>query len=361
MLDQLKKIAEKFEKIAEKMADPDVASDHEKYTELAKEYSELEVIVKQYRRYETVLGQMAEARGLLDESDDEELLELAREDLSLLEEESGQLEKEIQRLMVPPDPNDSKNTILEIRAGTGGDEAGIFAGNLYRMYEKFCENNRWKMELISSNEAEHGGFKEVIVLINGKGAFGRLKYESGVHRVQRVPSTESQGRIHTSAASVAVLPEAEEVAVAVPEADIRIDAFRASGNGGQHVNTTDSAIRILHIPTGLIVSCQDEKSQLKNKAKAMKVLKARLFDLEMQKQMDEISSQRRGMIRSGDRSEKIRTYNFPQGRVTDHRINLTLYRLDEVMNGDLDLLINELQIADQAERLQESGLELADE
>lgn len=354
MLDKLQAVEEKFLQISEQMANPQVASDHEKYTQLAREYSELEVIVKKYREYKQVLEHLEESRSLLQESSDEELKELAREELGELEQRQEALQKEIQRLLVPPDPNDNKNTIIEIRAGTGGDEAGIFAGDLYRMYLKYCERNRWKMEVLSSNGAEKGGYKEIIVSIKGKGAFGRLKYESGVHRVQRVPETESQGRIHTSAASVAVLPEVEDVEVHIDPNDLRIDVFRASGHGGQHVNTTDSAVRIVHLPTGLTVSCQDEKSQLKNKAKAMKVLNARLYDLELRKQQDELSSQRRGMIRSGDRSEKIRTYNYPQGRVTDHRINLTLYRLEEIMQGDLDMIIDELQIAEQAERLNES-------
>lgn len=353
MLDKLKDIEVKFENIALKMAEPEVASDHEKYTKLAREYSELEEIVKKYRIYKKTLEALEESKSILQDSDDEELKELAKDELGELQEAQESLEKEIQRLLVPPDPNDSKNTIMEIRAGTGGDEAAIFAGDLYRMYAKYCENNRWKMELMTVNDGEKGGFKEIVFSIDGKGAFGRLKFESGVHRVQRVPDTESQGRVHTSAASVAVLPEAEDVEVELGPNDIRIDTFRASGHGGQHVNTTDSAIRILHIPTGMIVSCQDEKSQLKNKAKAMKVLKARLYDLELRKQQESISSQRRGMIRSGDRSEKIRTYNFPQGRVTDHRINLTLYRLDEIMQGDIDMIIDELQVAEQAERLGE--------
>jgi peptide chain release factor 1 len=274
--------------------------------------------------------------------------------LTELEDDVEKLEKEIQLLLIPPDPTDSKNTIVEIRAGTGGDEAGIFAGDLYRMYIKYCEEMKWKTEVISANPSERGGFKEIIFSVSGKGAYGRLKYESGVHRVQRVPDTESQGRIHTSAASVAVLPEAGDVEVAIGPNDIRVDVFRASGHGGQHVNTTDSAVRVVHIPTGMIVSCQDEKSQLKNKAKAMKVLKARLYDLELRKQQESRSSQRRGMVRSGDRSEKIRTYNFPQSRVTDHRIGLTLYRLEEIMMGDIDSIIDALQLADQAERMKES-------
>lgn len=351
MLEKLQDLENKFERVAAEMADPDVAADHTRYRKLAEEYAELEEIVKRYREYQELEARREESEMILRESDDGELRELARMELEELEERIDALKKEIQRLLVPPDPNDQKNTIVEIRAGTGGDEAAIFAGDLFRMYSRYCERNRWKMELLSVNEGEHGGFKEIVFSISGKGAYGRLKYESGVHRVQRVPETESQGRIHTSAASVAVLPEAEDVEVAINPNDIRIDVFRASGHGGQHVNTTDSAVRILHIPTGLIVSCQDEKSQLKNKNKAMKVLKARLYDIELRKQQESIASERRSMIRSGDRSEKIRTYNFPQGRVTDHRIGLTLYRLNEILDGDLDMLIDELQVADQAERL----------
>jgi len=354
MLAKLQDIEKKFDKIALQMADPNVATDREKYTRLAREYSDLEDIVKKSRQYRRVLERMEESRSLLRDSDDDELQELAKEEIAELEEEAEKLEKEIQLLLIPPDPNDSKNTIVEIRAGTGGDEAGIFAGNLYRMYSKYCEEKKWKTEVISASPSERGGFKEIIFSVSGKGAYGRLKYESGVHRVQRVPDTESQGRIHTSAASVAVLPEAEDVEVEIGPNDVRVDVFRASGHGGQHVNTTDSAVRVVHIPTGLIVSCQDEKSQLKNKAKAMKVLKARLYDLELRKQQESISNQRRGMVRSGDRSEKIRTYNFPQSRVTDHRIGLTLYRLEEVMLGDIDVIIDALQLADQAERMKES-------
>jgi len=354
MLEKLRGIEQRFEKIAGQMADPLIASDHEKYSRLAREYAELEEIAQKSRQYRQALDRIKDSRAILEDSDDAELLQLAREELEMLEEQEKKLEKEIQRLLVPADPNDNKNTIVEIRAGTGGDEAGIFAGDLYRMYSRYCENNRWKIEPISASISERGGFKEIIFSVSGKGAYGRLKYESGVHRVQRVPETESQGRIHTSAASVAVLPEAEGVEIDIKPNDIRVDVFRSSGHGGQHVNTTDSAVRIVHIPTGLMVSCQDEKSQLKNKDKAMKVLKARLYDLELRKQQESISSQRRNMIRSGDRSEKIRTYNFPQGRVTEHRIHLTLYRLEEIMQGDLDMIIDELQLAEQAERLGES-------
>jgi peptide chain release factor 1 len=330
MVEKLLAIEKKFDKIARQMSDSNIAADHERYTRLAREYEE--------------------SRTLLRESDDEELQELAKEELGELEEKIEKLEREIQMLLIPPDPDDTRNTIVEIRAGTGG----IFAGDLYRMYSKYCERKRWKTETISATPSERGGFKEIIFSISGKGAYGRLKYESGVHRVQRVPETESQGRIHTSAASVAVLPEAKDVEVQINPNDIRIDVFRASGHGGQHVNTTDSAVRIVHKPTELVVSCQDEKSQLKNKAKAMKVLKARLYDLELRKQQESISNQRRSMVRSGDRSEKIRTYNFPQGRVTDHRVNLTLYRLEEIMQGDVDMIIDELQLVEQTERLKES-------
>lgn len=351
MLDKLKDIEAKFQQLAEQMADPNIASDHTQYTKLAQEYSDLEPLVKKIREYSRLNENIREAKQILNDSNDEELKELAKMQLDDAQSQIESLEKEIQQLLVPPDPNDLKNTILEIRAGTGGDEAAIFAGDLYRMYARYCELNRWKMETLSVSEGDHGGFKEIIVLIKGKGAYGKLKYESGVHRVQRVPETESQGRIHTSAASVVVMPEVEDVEIDINPNDLRIDVYRSSGHGGQSVNTTDSAVRIVHLPTNIVVTCQDEKSQLKNKEKALKVLKARLYDLEMSKQQENISNQRRSMIRSGDRSEKIRTYNFPQGRVTDHRIGLTLYRLNEILNGELDLLINELQIADQAERL----------
>jgi len=352
MLEKLQNIENKFLQISREMGNPEVASNPEIYTKLAREYSDLEPVVLKYRQYRTVLSQIEDSKSILQETDDEEMKMLARDELAELESQKETLEKEIQKLLVPPDPTDQKNTIVEVRAGTGGDEAAIFAGDLYRMYSRYCERNRWKMELVNVNEGEHGGFKEIIFSINGKGAYGKLKFESGVHRVQRVPDTESQGRIHTSAASVAVMPEADDVEIEIGPNDLIIDVYRSSGPGGQSVNTTDSAVRITHKPTGLVVTCQDEKSQLKNKNKAMKVLKARLYDIELRKQQESITSQRRNMIRSGDRSEKIRTYNFPQGRVTDHRIGLTLYRLNEIMDGDLDLLVGELQVAEQAERLE---------
>ena len=351
MLEKLKDIETKFLNLSAQMGEPEIASNPDKYTLLAREYAELEPIVFKYREYSILMDQIKESKDILHDSDDEELREMAKLQLDEAEENLESLTKALQKLLIPPDPNDQKNTILEIRGGSGGDEAAIFAGDLYRMYVRYCEIQRWKMDLISISEGEHGGFKEVIVSINGRGAFGKLKYESGVHRVQRVPDTESQGRIHTSAASVVVMPEAEDVEIDIGPNDLKIDVYRSSGNGGQSVNTTDSAVRITHTPTGFVVTCQDEKSQLKNKNKALKVLKARLYDMEQHKQQANIAIERRSMIRTGDRSEKIRTYNYPQGRVTDHRIGLTLYRLTEIVNGDLDMLINELQLAEQSERL----------
>ncbi len=352
LLEKLDKIEQRYREIATEMGKPEVASDHEKYAQLAKEYASLEEIVKKATSYRKILQEIEDTRTLIAEENDEELKDMASEELEELEQKAEKLEKEIQMMLVPPDPNDSKNVVMEIRAGTGGDEAGIFAGDLFRMYQKYCEKKGWKTEVLSASYSERGGFKEIIFSISGKNVYGRLKFESGVHRVQRVPETETQGRIHTSAASVVVLPEVEEVEIDINPNDLRIDVFRASGHGGQHVNTTDSAVRIVHLPTGITATCQDEKSQYKNKAKAMKVLMARLYDHEMRKQKEVLTNQRRSMIRSGDRSEKIRTYNFPQGRVTDHRINLTLYRLNEILDGDLDLLIDELLMADRSEQLQ---------
>jgi peptide chain release factor 1 len=351
MLDKIKKFEERYREIGQEMGKPEVANDYETYSRLAKEYAELEEIVKTGQKYRQVLEQLESTRQMLKEESDEEIRELAREELEQLEEQAAKLENQLKLLIIPPDPNDRKNVVMEIRAGTGGDEAAIFAGDLYRMYQKYCERQGWKTEVLSANYGERGGFKEIIFSVTGNNVYGKLKYESGVHRVQRVPETETQGRIHTSAASVVVLPEVEEVEIEIDPNDLRIDVFRASGHGGQHVNTTDSAVRIVHLPTGITATCQDEKSQHKNKAKAMKVLMARLYDMEMRKQQEQITSQRRSMIRSGDRSEKIRTYNFPQGRVTDHRINLTLYRLNEIMEGDLDMIIDELRMAEQEERL----------
>lgn len=346
MIEKLKKFQNRYQEIAEEMSKPEVVSNHEMYSKLAKEYADLEPVIKKAQQYKEVLHQLKNTEQMLRDETDEDIRAMAHEELEKLEQQVAKLEKEIRLLIMPPDPNDRKNIVLEIRAGTGGDEAGIFAGDLFRMYQKYSEERGWKVEVLDANYAERGGFKEIISSITGRDVYGRLKYESGVHRVQRVPETETQGRIHTSAASVVVLPEVEDVEIDIDPNDLRIDVFRASGHGGQHVNTTDSAVRIVHEPTGIMATCQDEKSQHKNKAKAMKVLKARLYDLEMRKHQEQISSQRRSMIRTGDRSEKIRTYNYPQSRVTDHRIPLTLYRLSDIMEGQLDLLLDPLQLAE---------------
>lgn len=353
--EQLKKLELHFEQINRQMAEPEVLADYERMTELAQERSSLEEIVGVFRRYEEVRRQLVDSRDLLQESEDPEMIELAELELAELAEQEEQLENDLKRLLLPKDPNDDKNVIVEIRAGAGGDEAGLFAAELLRMYMRWAEGHRFKTELMSSSETGVGGLKEVILEVRGKGAYSRLKYESGVHRVQRVPTTESQGRIHTSTATVAVLPEAEDVEIEVSQNDIKIDVFRSSGPGGQSVNTTDSAVRLTHLPTGIVISCQDEKSQLQNRIKAMRILKAKLYDAEMQRQQDELGSARKSQIGSGDRSEKIRTYNYPQSRVTDHRINLTVYRLDSVLDGDLDEFIDELAAQDQAERLQQIG------
>ena len=352
--EQLTKIAARYDELNGLMADPDVLADFARLNELNQERSDLEELVTTYRRYEVVREQLAENHALLAE-DDEEMRELAELEIASLDEEQIELEAHIRLLLVPKDPKDDKDVIMEIRAGAGGDEAGIFAAELMRMYMRWSENNKFKAELLSTSETGVGGVKEAIVAFRGKGAFSRLKYESGVHRVQRVPSTESQGRIHTSAATVAVLPEADEVEVEINPADIKIDVFRSSGPGGQSVNTTDSAVRLTHTPSGLVISCQDEKSQLQNRIKALRILRTRLYDLEEQRQMDEMGAARKSQVGSGDRSEKIRTYNFPQSRVTDHRINKTSHRLDGIMNGDLDEFINDLAQHDQAQRLQDAG------
>ena len=353
--EQLKKLDLRFDEISQQMADPAVLADYERMTELAQERSSLEEIVGVYRQFEDVRRQLADSRELLRESEDPELIELAELEIAELESEEERLEKDLKRLLLPKDPTDDKNVIVEIRAGAGGDEAGLFAAELMRMYLRWAEAHRFKTELMSTSETGVGGLKEVILEVRGKGAYSKLKYESGVHRVQRVPATESQGRIHTSTATVAVLPEAEDVEIEVSQNDIKIDVFRSSGPGGQSVNTTDSAVRLTHLPTGIVISCQDEKSQLQNRIKAMRILKAKLYDMEMQRQMDALGSARKSQIGSGDRSEKIRTYNFPQSRVTDHRVNLTVYRLDSVLDGDLDEFIDELATQDQAERLQNMG------
>jgi peptide chain release factor 1 len=354
LTEKLTKVAERYTELDRLMADPDVIADYTRLNELAQERSELEELAETFRRFQTVEQQIEENRLLLEDSDPD-LAELAQLELTDLETEWAELESKLKTLLLPKDPNDDKNVIVEVRAGTGGEEAALFAGELFRMYARWAEEHRFKIELLSASESDMGGFKEVIFAVKGKGAFSRLKYESGVHRVQRVPVTESQGRIHTSASSVAVLPEVDEVEVEIKENEIRIDIFRSSGPGGQSVNTTDSAVRITHLPTGIVISCQDEKSQLQNRIKAMRILRSRLYDLEEQRHMEEQGAARRKQIGSGDRSEKIRTYNFPQSRVTDHRINKTVYRLEAVMNGDLDEFIEELAATDQAEQLQAVG------
>lgn len=358
LTEKLSKISERYAELERLMAQPDVLADYTRLNELAQERSELAELAETFQRFQTVERQIEENRLLLEDSDPE-LAELAELELADLETEWADLESKLKKMLLPKDPNDDKNVIVEVRAGTGGEEAALFAGELFRMYSRWAEEHGYKVELLSASESDMGGFKEVIFAVKGKGAYSQLKYESGVHRVQRVPVTESQGRIHTSAASVAVLPEVDEVEIDIKENDIRIDIFRSSGPGGQSVNTTDSAVRITHLPTGIVISCQDEKSQLQNRLKAMRILRSRLYALEEQRRMEEQGAARRKQIGSGDRSEKIRTYNFPQSRVTDHRINKTVYRLDAVMNGDLDEFIEELAATDQAEQLQAVGSEAA--
>jgi len=340
--DRLHQVAGRYEEVGLLLSQPEVFGDPNRFRELSVEYAQLEPLVKSWRRWQAAQSSIAEARQMLGEADPE-LRDMAREELSSGEQRSEDLEQEIRLLLLPRDPHDDSNIFLEIRAGTGGDEAAIFAGDLFRMYQKYAEARSWPMEVLSHNPGEHGGFKEIIVRIAGQGAYSRFKFESGTHRVQRVPETESQGRIHTSACTVAILPEAEDVEeVDINSADLRIDTFRASGAGGQHVNKTDSAIRITHLPSGIVVECQDERSQHKNRARAMSLLQARLLEQEQLRQETEIAESRRLQVGSGDRSQRIRTYNFPQGRVTDHRINLTLYKLDDVLAGELDMLIDPL-------------------
>lgn len=356
LLDKLETFYIRFKEIGELITDPEVIQDMERYVRLTKEYKDLEAVISAADRYKKVLKSIDEAEEILKVEDDKELREMAQGEIDELITQLPTMEQEIKMLLVPADPEDSKNVILEIRGGTGGDEACLFAGDLFRMYSKYCEAKGWKMEVTNVNEGTAGGYKEIVANVSGNGVYGILKYESGVHRVQRVPSTETQGRIHTSAATVAVLPEAEEVDVVLNQGDIRKDTYCSSGPGGQSVNTTYSAIRLTHIPTGIVVTCQDEKSQIKNLAKAMKELRSRIYAIEHQKYLDAIASQRKTMVSTGDRSAKIRTYNFPQGRVTDHRINLTLYNLGAVLDGDLDEIIEKLKIEENTERLKESGL-----
>ncbi|MFP3928630.1 MAG: peptide chain release factor 1 [Desulfobacteraceae bacterium] len=350
MFEKLHEIEDRFVRLEAELARPEVVSDQKTYQRYIKEHSSLAPIVEAYRDYKDACRELEESKTLLSDSDPE-MRRLAREEVESLEEKCRRLEERLRVLLLPKDPNDEKNIILEIRAGTGGDEAALFAADLFKMYTRYAELKGWKTEVLAQNEIGIGGFKEVILLLQGRSAYSRLKHEGGVHRVQRVPETETQGRIHTSAVTVAVLPEAEDVDVEVNPEDLRIDVFRSSGHGGQHVNVTDSAVRITHLPTGLVVSCQDEKSQHKNKAKAMKVLRARLLDRQQAEQQSKITEERRIMVGSGDRSEKIRTYNFPQGRVSDHRIGLTLYKLDSILQGELDQIIDPLITHYQAELL----------
>ena len=348
MREKLQAIIEKHAHLAEQMTDPDIYGNQKKLTAIAKEHSTMEDVVSVGKEYISVLDQIADDKEML-EGDDEELKQIAQEELDELEKRLITLEEKLKVLLLPKDPNDDKNLILEIRAGTGGDEAALFAADLFRIYTRYAERKNWTLKVMDSSDTGIGGIKEAIVSIQGKGAFGMLKYESGVHRVQRVPKTETSGRVHTSAATLAVLPEAEDVDIEVNEADLKIDTYRASGAGGQHVNKTESAIRITHIPTGLVVTCQDESSQHKNRAAALKVLKSRLLAAEQKKIAQERAAERKSLVSTGDRSAKIRTYNFPQGRVTDHRINFTSYRLNEILDGDITELIEKLKIAEQQE------------
>ncbi len=351
MFDKLEDIIIRFEEIMKELNDPAVVNDQQRFKKLMKEQSDLTPIVEAYKEYKAAKQSVEDSLLLLETENDEEMRELAKEELNDAKAKIEELEEHMKILLLPKDENDDKNVVVEIRGGAGGDEAALFAAQLYRMYCMYAETNRWKTEMISVNENGIGGFKEVTFMINGQGAYSKLKYESGVHRVQRIPVTESGGRIHTSTATVAIMPEAEDVDVAIDMNDCKFDVFRASGNGGQCVNTTDSAVRLTHIPTGIVISCQDEKSQLKNKDKALKVLRAKLFELELQKKQDEEAELRRSQVGTGDRSEKIRTYNFPQGRCTDHRIKFTTHRLEQVMDGGIDELIDNCIAADQAAKL----------
>ncbi len=351
MFDRLAEFINRHEELSSLINDPDIIADQTRWQALMKEYSTVTPIAEKYREYCDAKKAVEEAIEMLDDNPDEEFRELLKEELAENKTKLAETEQELKLMLIPKDPNDDKNVIMEIRGGAGGDEAALFAGDLFRMYTRYAEKHGWKTEFMSASESDLGGFKEVCFMITGQGAYSRLKYESGVHRVQRVPETESGGRIHTSTVTVAVLPEADEVDVDLNMNDVRIDVFRASGNGGQCVNTTDSAVRVTHIPTGIVVSCQDEKSQLKNKNKALKVLYARLYDMELAKHNAEIAGERKAQVGTGNRNERIRTYNFPQGRVTDHRVNLTLYKIDSIMEGDIDEIIDTLTAAEQAEKL----------
>jgi peptide chain release factor 1 len=354
LLEKLRAIKDKFERINDQLADPENMNNQEKLISLSKERSDLTEIVEAYNKYETTIRNIEGNQEIINKEKDRELIELAETELTELKKQKENLEEEIKILLIPKDPNDNKDVIVEIRAGTGGDEAGLFASDLYRMYSRYAEVKGWRKEVIDFSESGLGGVKEVVFSLNGNGVYGDLKFENGVHRVQRVPLTETQGRVHTSAASVVVMPEAEDIQVDIDPNDLRIDVFRSGGAGGQNVNKVETAIRITHIPTGMVVSCQDERSQLKNRQKAMKVLRARLYDMKQKEVTDEIAATRKSIVRSGDRSDKIRTYNFPQNRVTDHRISLTLYNLSNIIEGDITELIEALKLADRAEKLKAS-------
>lgn len=356
LLEKLEGLEHKFEEISTLITDPAVISDMKRFVKLNKEYRDLEKIMQAQKDYRTMLSHLQEAKDILAIESDAEMREMAKAEIEEIEPKIPETEENIKLLLIPADPEDNKNAIVEIRGGTGGDEAAIFAGDLFRMYTKYCETKGWRVEVTNISEGTSGGYKEVVMKVSGENVYGTLKYESGVHRVQRVPQTETQGRVHTSAATVAVLPEAEEFDIDLKESDVRVDTFCSSGAGGQSVNTTYSAIRLVHIPTGITVQCQDEKSQHKNKAKAMVELRSRIYAIEHQKYLDEIAGQRKTMVSTGDRSAKIRTYNYPQGRITDHRINLTIYNLSAVMDGEIQSIIDQLIVAENAERLKESEL-----
>lgn len=354
LIDKFETINYRFEEVGKQITDPEVISDMKRYVKLNQEYKYLEDLVNAFLEYKEILGNIEEAKMIMDEESDPDMIEMAKEQLAEAEAVVTAKEQEVKMLLVPADPEDAKNAILEIRAGTGGDEAAIFAGDIFKMYSRFCEKKGWRTEVTNINEGTSGGYKEIVMKVSGNNVYGLLKFEAGVHRVQRVPQTETQGRVHTSAATVAVLPEAEEFDVDIRESDIRKDTYCSSGPGGQSVNTTYSAIRLTHVPTGIVVTCQDQKSQLKNLAKAMIELRTRIYNQEHQKYLDKISSKRKTMVSSGDRSAKIRTYNWPQGRVTDHRINLTLYNLQAVIGGDIEEIIEKLRMEENSERLKES-------
>ncbi len=355
IINRLGAIRDRFEEVSKFITDPEIISDMSRYVKLNKEYKDLEPLINAGLEYENIISNIESSKEILSSETDKEFVEMAKAELNELEAREAELAEEIKILLIPKDPEDAKNAVVEIRAGTGGDEASIFAGDLYRMYTRYCESRGWKIELVDSQQGTAGGFKEIIFNVSGADVYGELKYESGVHRVQRVPQTETQGRVHTSAATVAILPEAEEFDIELNMNDIKKDTYCSSGPGGQSVNTTYSAVRLTHLPTGIVTQCQDQKSQIKNFEKALKVLRSRIYEMELQKHLDEISGKRKTMVSTGDRSAKIRTYNYPQGRVTDHRINLTLYNLDAIVNGDIDKLIEELKLAENAEKLKEGS------